>query len=220
MRPANVLGIVVLSAALSTIFMMPGARAEEGMTLAALRMAHQREARAERCYHAYATRAAQEGCPMAATLFTALAQGEATHVRNFAFALERFGVTPVPSTDTTVVQTTAENLWSALAVEVFERREAYKRFMDYARAECLYDALAAMRYARDAELTHARAIAYALMDQDQMRLDHTYFVCPACGGVRSAFALGNCDCGTHGKQFVAVKSAEVATPVEPTLANR
>ncbi len=206
------------------------ARAEEGATAAALKIAHQREYTTQQLYLADAARADEEGYPQVAVLFRALASAESVHVRNHAIALEALGVTPAPKAEPLVVRTTAENLQAGIDAEVYERRVAYARFMAHAREEHLYEPLASFRYARDAEITHAirLAVAYAHLEWTTPRIATaaatgpqipgvTYHVCPGCGCVLTEITSPRCECGatTSGfSTFVAPAESSAPDPLE------
>ncbi len=223
MRIPKALWIPAAVAAVVTTWAAPTARAEEGQTVAAARIALQREFAAREEYLAYAARADEECCEQAAALFRALATAEDVHVRNHAWALEQLGVTPTTDPVRVEVGTTPENLQAAIDGEVFERRVAYRQFMGYARDECLYDVLASFRWARDAEVTHAIRLSLALAQFDYGRpgVAHVassgedaagihYFVCMGCGCVRTEAPAGHCDCGTASTQCA------IFTGPEPT----
>jgi rubrerythrin len=203
-----------LAAVIAIPAMVASTWAEEGGTVAALLLAYQRECQAQRAYVAFAQRAEVEGLREPATLFRALASAESVHAANEALALESFDVTPVDRLDDLAVGTTLENLQRSIENEVAERRVAYAKFIALARDEFCYDALATLRYSRDAEITHAirlgvvlahlewaPALASAGPSEVVTEACASYWVCPGCGRVRTTLPGGHCDCGTSIRRF-------------------
>jgi rubrerythrin len=183
----------------------PPAQEQEGMTLAALRIAYQREIDSQQAYAAFAVRAEQEEYLGVRDLFTALVDCEGIHARIHKLSLALMDVTPVAEPADTVVGFTVENLCTAFENEINERKVVYRAFMEYARAECQYDALARLRYARDAEATHARALNEAYFHLAEMRDPRVYFVCPACGALHCEASTTSCDCGALASSMRAVE---------------
>lgn len=212
-------GCVVQVAAVAAMLLGSAAdiaRADEGRAIGALQSAYQREANAVRQYATFASRAHAEGCAQPAVLFEALADAERIHAAHFAIALEQLGCTPVEAPESFLVGTTAENLRTALDGEVRERHAVYPLFMQYAREECCYDALAAFRWARDAELTHANRLAVALAQLEwsaptaavaSFRADArpactmAYLLCTGCGRLYAESAPHHCTCGTSAARY-------------------
>ncbi len=141
--------------------------AEDGQTFSALQIAYCREVDARLRYLDYAERAEVDGYASVACLFRAIASAESVHAVNQRVAIEHLGGDAVWTRTVFDVAETAENLRAAIATELDERDRVYRRFADYARAECLYDALASINYARGAEATHAKLFADALERLDR-----------------------------------------------------
>jgi rubrerythrin len=222
MRIRNIVWIHATIAMLVVAGSGSAVRAEEGKTVAATQVALQRECSARKAYLAYAEKADEECCREAAALFRALATAEDVHARNHTLVLEQLGVIPETIEEPIVVGTTVENLRAAIDAEVFERKVAYRQFMTYASEECLYDALASFRYARNAEMTHAIRLSLALarledggpmvasasVDATPAEAGITYYVCMGCGCVRSESPARHCECGTGAAQRTTFVAAE------------
>lgn len=136
--------------------------AEDGATIVALELAHGRECNARLQYLACADRADREGYGPIAGLFRAVARAESVHAVNHEIVIAQLGGRPQWRREAFTVRSTIENLRAAIVTELGERSKVYPRFAEYARAECLYDALASMNYACGAEATHARLFSEAL----------------------------------------------------------
>jgi rubrerythrin len=226
MRIPKVVWITVVVAVQLVVGSRQAARADEGQAAVAMRIALQREASAREAYLAYAATAEAEHCAQAAALFRALAAAESVHANNFTIAMEHMGITPVIAPEPVTVGTTADNLQAAIEAEEFERRVASPKFMEYAAEECLYDALAALRYARDAATSHVVRLSLALAklegaapgptgtaaEDREDAGDIALRVCLGCGRVRTELLARHCDCGT-----VSTRCAlfEVAGPERP-----
>ena len=91
-------------------------------SVANLKEAFAGESQANRTYLAFAEKADREGYPQVARLFRAAAEAETIHALNHLRALK-------------AIQTTAENLKSALAGEVAEFEQMYPRMIAAAQAE-------------------------------------------------------------------------------------
>lgn len=221
MKTLNLIGIALAVAASALpLIVPPAAHAEEGATLAALQFAYGREVANEHRYGAFARRAAEEGCVRPAVLFTALARAEEVSVRSIARALEGLGVTPADGNEAYTVAGTGANLENSITREAFDRRTAFPKLMDCARAECRYDELACMKYACDAAATHAMRLAEALSGIDEPAGSCTYYVCPDCGRVQSEITARHCDCGASTKGSYIFDVNTIAPALTPMIASR
>jgi rubrerythrin len=138
------------------------AAAEDGTTLAALRIAYDRECNSRADYGAYALRADADGLPMAALAFRAVAIGESVHAALQAERIRDLGAEPTCTLKCIVVRATEENLRTAIENEAHEYASVYPQLVDQSRPEFLYDALRALEYARAAEATHANLFTEVL----------------------------------------------------------
>lgn len=219
------------------------AAAEEGATLAALERAYGRELNARAHYLAFASGAEREGRCGIACLFRVAARAESIHARRFAPTIEQLGGRLEWSLEPVVVRGTAENLRNSIDLERWEGERVYPRFADYARDECLYEALAMLNYARFAEATHAAMFAAALEHLEQASpgplmahasVGHgasaippgecatTHYLCTGDGSIFSSPLTRSCpNCGTRGSRVLALGcqgrgrwvQAEAASPV-------
>lgn len=139
------------------------ARAEEGATFAALQIAYGRELNSRTAYLEFAFQADREGHASAACVLRAVATAESVHAANHARAIEQLGGQAAWRREPGFqVRKTVENLSRSMEMEFREYADVYTQFAKYARAEYLYEALAAFNYARSAERTHERMFAEAL----------------------------------------------------------
>lgn len=202
--------------------------AEEGATVVALEIAHGRECNARLQYLAYADRADREGYGPIAGLFRAVARAESVHAVNHEIVIAQLGGRPQWRPEAFTVRGTAENLRASVVTELGERTTVYPRFAEYARAECLYDALASMNYACGAEATHARLFSEALAQLELasaspgvtapmtalastggaqpsflswLELPPTFYICSGDGSVFTSPVKRCPNCGTGGSRF-------------------
>jgi len=162
MNPCTAIKCLALATVFSFAFGSVSSIAEEGMTFSVLQVAYARELDARSQYLAFAARADLEGRASVACLFWAVARAESVHAANHAAAIVRLGGTPAWQPVSFDVHGTGENLAASILLEVAERHQVYRRFAGYARAECMYDALASINYARGAERTHEALFRNAL----------------------------------------------------------
>jgi len=214
MRTGTLIRVLALAALGFAAVGASRASAEEGATLAALKLAYSREVNSQWHYLAFANRAMREGHPEIGRLFVAVACAEEIHAASHRAQIERLGDVAVPRIESVVVRSTAENLERSIELEKAEHASVYRAFGDFARKECDYDALACFNYARDAEGTHAAMFARALERlQDAKRrprllaslfpvLDPSpsgpvAYVCRGCGSVFPGYPARSCpNCGT------------------------
>jgi rubrerythrin len=142
-----------------------------------------------------------------------------------AAAIGQLDAQPVWTLASVVVRSTAENLQACLENEIDERDRVYRRFDAYAREECLYDAAAAIEYARDAGATEVGMFQAALdgLAREQMppaiasasthevdvspaeNCAATYYLCPGDGSLFSSPVARGCpNCGTRGSRMIVL----------------
>ena len=143
--------------------------AEDGVTLAALRIAYDRECNSRADYGAYALRAEADGMPVAALAFRVVAIAESVHASLQAERIRDLGAEPTWTPKSIVVHATEENLHTAIENEAHEYASVYPQLVDQSRPEFLYDALRALEYARAAEATHANLFTDVLRDLEPIR---------------------------------------------------
>jgi rubrerythrin len=147
-----------------------------------LERAVQNEREAAARYDAYALKAAEEGYPGVANLFTAAARAERVHASRFEKAMQERGIAiPEALTYEPRVGTTRENLRAAAAAEVSERDGIYRDAIDAANDSS--DAVLALVFdqTRDTEVEHANLMNAAVRKLEQLRESKTYYVCDDCG---------------------------------------
>lgn len=156
-----------------------------------LKAAFAGESQANRKYLAFAKKAEQEGLPVIASLFRAVAEAETihahTHLRNLGG-----------------VSDTLSNLREAMAGEDYEVNEMYPGMVATAEAEGEKRAAQGMRYAMDVEKIHSDLYKQAItalengkdLDHEVLHIcdvcGHTVFgeppeQCPVCGAKRSIY---------------------------------
>jgi|GEM_PF-236408 len=181
-------------------------------TFANLMAAVRGETNANAHYLAFAAKAAEEGYPEIATLFTATAAAEAIHAASEWAMLVTMGATAAekPVADTPVVGTTAENLLAAINGETYEYTTMYPGFAADATAEGKTDAAALFIRTGTVENIHANNYQDALNNLDNAAYLSaafgTVYLCPVCGAIFNAATLpaaGRCTvCQTQQSLFV------------------
>ena len=135
-----------------------------------LKSAFAGESQANRRYLAFARKAEQEGFTQAAKLFRAAAEAETIHAINH---LTRAGE----------IQSTSENLKTALGGETFEFTKMYPEYLAMAKQEGNKDAAWSFDVANKVEQAHAKlyqkAIEAVENKKDMEKVD--YYVCCNCG---------------------------------------
>jgi rubrerythrin len=200
----------MLKVAFATALAMP-AQAQGDVTVSSLRMAHSRACNSRLYYGAFATRAERQGDFLAAAAFRAVAVGESVHAAIHAEQLEKLGAAPRWTVESVVIRTTVENLKFAIERETYAAREVYPTLNAQAAPECQYDALAVLRFARDAEATHAElfsAVLQAMNDgppagalrlvafSGEAPVHGTFYTCTGDGRVCAIPPKGRCPaCG-------------------------
>ncbi len=150
------------------------------------------ESQANRKYTAFARRADQEGHPQVAKLFRAAAAAETVHALNHFRAMD-------------AIQSTEENLKTAIAGEHYEATEMYPAFVKDAESEG-ESARRGLRSFNDAlavEKVHEALYTKALETLSQPQGEaFDYYVCPVCGYTHERNAPDRCPvCGTAGSRF-------------------
>lgn len=167
---------LVVMAALASV-------AQAATTLENMQAAFNGESNAHLRYLAFAQRAESEGYGEVASLFRATARAEEIHAANHAEVIKEMGATPQAHIDTLTVQSTRENLETALKGETWERDTMYPGFEKQAQDDGNARALRSLNYARAAEAEHARLFTEALTNLANLKgTTHTvFYVCPTCG---------------------------------------
>jgi rubrerythrin len=154
-----------------------------------LKAAFAGESQANRRYLAFAKKAEQEGHKTAAKLFRAVAAAETVHAHNHFRVLGG-------------VQSTEENLKTAMAGEDYEIKTMYPEFMADAEAEGDKKALNSFDWAWDVEKEHYELFKKALAQLGSEAGDIEIYVCPVCGHTHIGTPPEKCPiCNTLGKKF-------------------
>lgn len=149
------------------------------------------ESQANRKYLAFAKQAEKEGYPQIAKLFRAAAAAETVHAHAHLRALGG-------------IQSTAENLKSAISGETHEFKNMYPGMIAAAQEEGHKDALRSFSYANEVEKIHAALYEKALKNMDQMA-DVDYYVCSVCGYTCEDTPPEKCPvCGANPQAFSKV----------------
>jgi len=155
-------------------------------TIENLKAAITGETNASAKYMAFSLKAAEEGYPNIAKMFAAASAAEAIHVKNHNAVLVKLGKEAFnPTPDEPIVNTTAENIQSAIDGEIYESTVMYPGFIDIATTEKCNDALTSFNWANDAEKTHAKLYSQALeilkANENDATVAAAWHVCPKCG---------------------------------------
>jgi len=151
------------------------------------------ESQANQKYRAFAKKAAKDGYPNIAKLFTTTAEAEKIHAEGHLRALEGIGAT-------------VENLKDAIAGETYEYKEMYPPMHDQAVKEN-HKAQLMFKYAISAEEVHAQLYKLALDAAEQGKdLDETdFYLCSVCGHIEFGKPKENCPiCGALASKYVQV----------------
>jgi rubrerythrin len=159
-------------------------------TMDDLKAAFAGESQANRRYTAFARKADEEGYKQVARLFRAIAAGETVHALNHFKVMDG-------------VQSTRENLKTAIAGEHYEVVTMYPDFMKDAQAEDNKAANTSFDRAWDVEKVHEQLYTEALDTlEDKQTEEFDYYVCPVCGFIHARSAPERCPvCQTLGSRF-------------------
>jgi len=153
------------------------------------------ESQANRKYLAFANRAEKEGFVQVAKLFRATAAAETIHANTHLRAMKG-------------VQSTRENLESAMHGEEFEFQQMYPKFIEAARAENQDAALMSFKNAMAVEQVHYSLYLQALekiKTGEDMPL-HRIFVCEVCGNTVMDAAPEKCPvCAAAKSRFAEIE---------------
>jgi len=150
------------------------------------------ESQANRRYLAFAKKADEEGHHQAAKLFRAAAAAETVHAHNHLRALG-------------MVQSTMENLQTAIAGENYEVVTMYPEFIADAEQEHVKKALTSFKWAYEVEKVHEALYRNALENLSKGLPEVDYYVCPVCGYTHEGPFRSKCPvCGTPGERFEKV----------------
>lgn len=160
---------------------------EKTATVANLLAAYEGESNAHAKYVLFAAKADAEGWHGAASLFRAAARAEEIHSTNHARVLRQLGAEAKRHIHPAEVNSTLENLKTALAGEQYEINTMYPAFIAEAAATDIPIANRSFTWAMEAEKTHARLYAEAIELVSRGPKDSwaasacDFYVCAACG---------------------------------------
>lgn len=163
-------------------------------TMENLQEAFAGESQANRMYLAFAKKADQDGKPQVAKLFRAAAEAETVH------AHAHFRVMGG-------IQSTAENLASAIEGEGHEFRSMYPKFLAEAQAEGNRQAEASFKNALAVEEIHHGLYSKALeaVKADNDLPSARLYICPVCGNTVEDEVPEKCPiCNVPGSKFVEI----------------
>ncbi len=145
------------------------------------------ESQANRKYLAYAKKADDEGYKGVAKLFRAVAEAETIHAHNH---LREMGA----------IQSTSENLMSAIKGETYEFSAMYPPMINDAKAEGYSGAEKTLYFANEVEKIHAHLFRGALNNESQFK-DVEYYVCTICGNTVENNPQEKCSICAAKKEF-------------------
>jgi rubrerythrin len=152
-------------------------------TIKNLQTALNGERNAHERYLAFAQKADEENYAAVASLFRATAAAEEIHGNNHDAVLRKLGVTPDVKIETPAVQSTAQNLETAIAGENYEWQTMYPEFTRQARQDRYVPAVITLQQAYRTEEEHAKFFDEARRSLDRLKGSSakTYYVCSVCG---------------------------------------
>jgi len=166
---------------------MPTIAVENSKTIENLLAAYEGESNAHAKYTAFAVKADADGLRGAASLFRACARAEQIHAANHARVIKELGGEAKCEIHAVEVNSTLENLKTALAGEQYEVDVMYPGFIEEATASKNTAAIRTLHGAMEAEKTHARMYSEAIALVEAGKKDawvsapRTFYVCPVCG---------------------------------------
>jgi len=150
------------------------------------------ESQANRKYLAFAKQADKEGYSQVAKLFRAVAEAETIHAHSH---LKEMGG----------INSTEENLRSAMEGEIYEFSEMYPEFIEVARKEGAKSSERTFHFANEAEKAHAELYRKALEGLGREK-EVEYYLCPVCGYVVADEVPETCPiCGAGAKVFIHIE---------------
>lgn len=150
------------------------------------------ESQANRKYLAFAKQADKEGYSQVAKLFRAVAEAETIHAHSH---LKEMGG----------INSTEENLRSAMEGEIYEFSEMYPEFLEVARKEGAKSSERTFHFANEAEKAHAELYRKALEGLGSEK-EVEYYLCPVCGYVVADEVPETCPvCGARAKVFIHIE---------------
>ena len=176
-------------------------------TLDNLMAAYKGESNANARYLAFAEKANEEGYDAVASLFRAAAMAEQVHYERDAEIIRKLGGVPNVEIEAPIINSTKENLESALKGETYEKDVMYPAFIKQAEKENIKDAIDSFEDAGAAEGVHAKLYANMLKILEKSKaLAKDFYVCPVCGNIVDVVTSSMCPiCGVDTKKFKRVR---------------
>jgi rubrerythrin len=166
---------------------MSGIAAENEITLQNLMTAFEGESNAHAKYTEFAAKADEEEFCGVASLFRAAARAEQIHAANHARVINQMGGRAECEIHPVKVNSTLENLKTALSGENYEAYTMYPGFLEEAVERKSTSAIKTFTGALEAEKTHVRlfgqAIALLAAKEKGSWIGEArdFYVCPVCG---------------------------------------
>jgi rubrerythrin len=170
---------------------MSGIAEANAITFENLAAAFEGESDARDKYVAFAAKADEEELHGVASLFRAVARSEQIHAANHAHVINQVGRRAECVPQKVEVNSTLENLKTALNGEKFEIDILYPGFLEEATEHKLIAAIRSFTGALEAERTHARLFSEAIALLAAGKKDspigtwlseaREFYVCPVCG---------------------------------------
>ena len=177
-------------------------------TLDNLQAAFNGESNAHASYLSFAAKADAEGFAPVASLFRAAARAEEHHARNHSEVIRKLGATPVAVIAPPYMESTRENLETAVKGETYERDVMYPTFIAKAREDGENEAVNTFQLALAVEAEHAQLYAEALKNLESLRGGKpvVYYVCPFCGSTTATAGFDLCPvCSTPEDEFEEIR---------------
>jgi len=183
MKMKRIFYMTILFVAVFSIFV--SCKDDYENTIANLKEAIIGETNARAKYLAFADKADEENYRSVANLFRAAAAAENIHLRSHNKVLEKMGEPEFPTTAATpTVNSTAENLQTAIYIETHEYTMTYPGFVATAEKEKCNDAVETFKLANLAEENHSKHFSTALTAiESGNTAPLVFFVCMRCGGL-------------------------------------
>jgi rubrerythrin len=175
--------VFIVTLALLTPLAFPVSAQASATTLQNMETAYNGESNAHERYLAFAMQADAEDFGEVASLFRAAARAEQIHATNHAAVIKQLGGVPEAKVEAPNVESTRENLQTAIAGETYERDTMYPEFIKQAKLDGDPDAVKSLNLAKTAEAEHERLYTAALADLDGLKGSKSvaFLVCPKCG---------------------------------------
>ena len=163
------------------------------------------ESNAVKIYEIFSTKAYEEGYGNIGLLFDVLSKAERIHVKNHLHALEEEFE---PELNEVSVQSTMENLKTAITGETEESKKMYPRLIKSIKSECGTEfgkvAKLSMTWALKVEKEHAKLLKIALkaLNSGSDMMLKSIFLCQVCGNmVINDLTDDVCKVCGHDRQF-------------------